>query len=249
MQVKEQIIDWLQDYATNSGLDGFVVGVSGGVDSAVVSTLCSLTGRKTYLVSMPIRQGQHELIRANNHMEWLRTQHPNVEVIIISLTGIFHQLECLFHNSDLSNDLSSANSRSRLRMLTLYHIAQCKNSLVVGTGNKVEDFGVGFYTKYGDGGVDVSPIADLFKSEVRALAKELGISNDIVKAAPTDGLWNDGRTDESQLGATYDELEKVMKGIQPVTERDSQVIDIYNNHNRKNSHKMNPIPVCMINRG
>jgi NAD+ synthase len=179
-------------------------------------------------------------------MNWLCEKYPNATQNHFSLTSIFHQLQCEFEDNQFANELAAANTRSRLRMLTLYHIAQCKNSLVVGTGNRVEDFGVGFYTKWGDGGVDISPIADLYKSEVRALAAELGIDPQIVQAAPTDGLWTDGRTDEDQLGATYDELERVMQGVVPVTERDHQVIEIYNQHNQKNAHKMNPIPVCKI---
>jgi NAD+ synthase len=246
MTIQDQIVTWLDNYLTTSKLDGFVVGVSGGVDSAVVSALCCLTNRPTHLVSMPIRQATDQLTRSHNHMNWLCEKYPNATQNHFSLTSIFHQLQCEFEDNQFANELAAANTRSRLRMLTLYHIAQCKNSLVVGTGNRVEDFGVGFYTKWGDGGVDISPIADLYKSEVRALAAELGIDPQIVQAAPTDGLWTDGRTDEDQLGASYDELERVMRGVVPVTERDHQVVEIYNKHNQKNAHKMNPIPVCKI---
>jgi NAD+ synthase len=195
---------------------------------------------------MPINQAPDQLTRARNHMKWLSNHFTNAEQIHFDLSYVFRQLDDSLELNEFANELAAANTRSRLRMLTLYHIAQCKNSLVVGTGNRVEDFGVGFYTKYGDGGVDISPIADLYKSEVRALAAELGIDSEIVQAAPTDGLWTDGRTDEDQLGATYDELERVMQGVAPVTERDYQVIEIYNKHNQKNAHKMIPIPVCKI---
>lgn len=251
MHIQRQILVWLSNYVMESGQEGFVVGVSGGVDSAVVSTLCCQSGWPTKLVSMPILQSPDQLIRANQHIDWLCGRYPNAERIDCDLTESFTSIESTLVDQlgqNAQNDLAFANTRSRLRMLTLYHIAQCHRSLVVGTGNRVEDFGVGFFTKYGDGGVDLSPIADLYKSEVRDLAAYLGIADEIVNAAPTDGLWSDGRTDEDQLGATYAELEKVMQCVEPVTERDHQVCEIYNRHRLRNQHKMKPIPVCVINR-
>ena len=251
MHIQRQIISWLSNYAMESGQEGFVVGVSGGVDSAVVSTLCCQSGWPTKLVSMPILQSPEQLERADRHIDWLCSRYPNAEKIDCNLTDSFTTIKNTFVDQvgqDANNDLAFANTRSRLRMLTLYHIAQCYRSLVVGTGNRVEDFGVGFFTKYGDGGVDISPIADLYKSEVRALAAYLGIADEIVNAAPTDGLWSDGRTDEAQLGATYDELEKVMQGVAPVTEREHQVYEIYQRHHLRNQHKMKPIPVCEVRR-
>lgn len=248
---KDTIVAWLKDYMVQSGMHSFVVGVSGGVDSAVVSTLCALTGRPTYLVSMPIKQEVMQNLRAQEHITWLCRNHANTESLVINLTSTFEQFEYQVLKQlgkDFDNTLAFANSRSRLRMIALYQIAQSKNGLVVGTGNRVEDFGVGFYTKYGDGGVDISPIADLYKTEVRQLAAELGVSQDIVTAAPTDGLWDDGRTDEDQLGATYAELEAVMKGVPPSTEREHEVYAIFNKHHQRNRHKMVPIPICKIER-
>lgn len=251
MSHKDTIVQWLKDYMAESGMQSLVVGVSGGVDSAVVSTLCALTGYPTYLVSMPIKQDITQNLRAQSHISWLCGDHPNAESLVINLTSTFEQFEYQVVTQlgkEFDNTLAFANSRSRLRMITLYQIAQSKNGLVVGTGNRVEDFGVGFYTKYGDGGVDISPIADLYKTEVRQLATELGVSEDIVSAAPTDGLWDDGRTDEDQLGATYSELEAVMQGVPPTTDRELEVCAIFNKHHARNRHKMVPIPVCRIKR-
>jgi len=227
------------------------VGISGGVDSALVSTLCAESGIPTILVSMPIHQQQNELNRANNHISWLEKKYSNVSKIEIDLTNLYDNFESLFKKV---NELALANSRARLRMTTLYQIAQTNRGLVVGTGNKVEDFGVGFFTKYGDGGVDISPIADLMKSEVREMARELGVSSQILDAQPTDGLWGDSRTDEDQIGATYDELEWAMKVTKKEfsdysswSNRKKEVWGIYNRFNDINKHKMRPIPVFIKN--
>ena len=189
-----EIINWLKEYSKTSNIKTFVIGISGGIDSALTSTLCAETGLNTILVSMPIRQHKSELDRAHNHIKWLKNKYDNVSSMEINLTSVFADFEMLF--ADNENKLALANSRARLRMTTLYQIAQTNAGLVVGTGNKVEDFGVGFFTKYGDGGVDISPIADLMKSEVKEMAKELGINTEILVAPPTDGLWGDDRTDE-----------------------------------------------------
>ena len=247
--MKENIIKWIKEYSNKNNIKSLVIGISGGIDSALTSTLCAETGIKTMVVSMPIHQPQAQLTRAHNHIKWLENKYNNISSIEVNLSHVFDSFKMLF--ADSPNDLALANSRARLRMTTLYQIAQSNKGLVVGTGNKVEDFGIGFYTKYGDGGVDISPIADLMKSEVRMLAKELNVINEIIKAKPTDGLWGDDRTDEDQLGATYDELEWAMeyshnryyKGTVELTSRQQEVLKIYEDNNKKNSHKMNPIPV------
>jgi|TARA_R110002020_G_scaffold16114_1_gene57012 NAD+ synthase len=242
-----EIIEWLKSYSSTSRIGKFVVGISGGIDSALVSTLCAESGIPTIVVSMPIHQQQTELNRAHNHIKWLEKKYSNIIFIEKDLTGVFETFKNLFSSGD---DLSLANSRARLRMTTLYQIAQSNGALVVGTGNKVEDFGVGFFTKYGDGGVDISPIADLMKSEVREMARELGVNEEILVASPTDGLWSDGRSDEDQLGATYDELEWAMKiskeefeKYSSWSDRKKEVWKIYNRFNDINKHKMRPIPV------
>jgi NAD+ synthase len=248
-KVGEHITEWLNTYAESAGVKGFIIGISGGIDSAVTSTLCALTGKKTILLSMPIRQTKAEHGRAINHMEYMADKFPNVECIEVDLTESFTQLEKDLPNAAVDNHLVMANTRSRLRMTTLYAIAQANSCLVAGTGNKVEDFGVGFYTKYGDGGVDLSPIADLMKTEVWDLAREIGVLPEIIDAKPTDGLWEDGRSDEDQIGASYPELEWAMEfegDLNHVTERQKVVLDIYKRYNRANQHKMNPIPVCTI---
>ena len=242
-----QIINWLKQYSVDSGLKTFVVGISGGVDSALTSTLCAETGIDTIVVSMPIHQNKDQLTRAHDHINWLQEKYENIQYGEYNLSHVYDTFAILF--ADNQCELALANSRARIRMTTLYQIAQTNNGLVVGTGNKVEDFGVGFFTKYGDGGVDISPIADLMKSEVRMLAKKLGVSDKIIEAAPTDGLWNDDRTDEDQIGATYDELEWAMEysGDQTdLTDRQKEVIAIYQSFNQANKHKMLPIPVCEI---
>jgi NAD+ synthase len=252
--VAHHIINWLNDYAEESKLDGFVVGVSGGVDSALTSTLCANTGKPTLCLEMPINQEKDQVSRANSHTNWLAKNFSNVRVKVVPLDTLydsFCQLDAE-RNDNTNTPLSLANTRSRLRMATLYYFASQERFLVAGTGNKVEDFGVGFYTKYGDGGVDVSPIADLMKSQVRELAAHLGVHGSIVHAAPTDGLWDDNRTDEDQLGATYDELEWAMKqqengkNVANFTDREQTVFNIYEKHHTMNKHKMVPIPVCVI---
>ena len=252
--VAHHIINWLNDYAEESKLDGFVVGVSGGVDSALTSTLCANTGKPTLCLEMPIHQDKDQVSRANSHTNWLAKNFSNVRVKVVPLNTLydsFCQLDAE-RNDNTNTPLSLANTRSRLRMATLYYFASQERFLVAGTGNKVEDFGVGFYTKYGDGGVDVSPIADLMKSQVRELAAHLGVHGSIVQAAPTDGLWDDNRTDEDQLGATYDELEWAMKqqengkNVANFTDREQTVFNIYEKHHTMNKHKMVPIPVCVI---
>ena len=249
--VIDHIIHWLADYLAQSGLKGFVVGVSGGIDSAVTSTLCAMTGAPVKALNMPIHQAADQVSRSADHIAWLTDRRSYVEGITVGLTPVFESLQRVLPE-DVQDDLSMANSRSRLRMVTLYAVATRHRMLVAGTGNKVEDFGVGFYTKYGDGGVDISPIADLMKSEVYALAKALGIIDSIIQAPPTDGLWNDNRSDESQIGASYDELEWAMAFIAAAGDettldaRQRDVLAIFRKFNRINQHKMLPIPVCKI---
>jgi NAD+ synthase len=245
----QHITSWLNDYCESSMLSGFIIGISGGIDSALTSTLCAATGKKTILVNMPIRQSQSEYVRASNHITDLKTRFSNVESIEINLTSIFEQFEATLPNDTVENQLAMANTRARLRMTTLYALGQTHACLVAGTGNKIEDFGVGFFTKYGDGGVDLSPIADLTKSEVKLMAKELSVIQEILDAKPTDGLWGDSRTDEDQLGASYPELEWAMAFTgdeNKLTTREQEVITIYRRLNRINKHKMEPIPVCFI---
>jgi NAD+ synthase len=247
--ISEHIKNWLLDYSNESKTKGYIIGISGGVDSAVTSTLCALTGKKVILLSMPIRQTKSEFERANNHIKDLKNRFKNVESIEINLTSSFTEIEKTLPEDVINNHLAMANSRSRLRMLTLYAIGQANNCLVAGTGNKVEDFGVGFYTKYGDGGVDISPIADLTKTQVWELAKYLNVITEIINAKPTDGLFEDGRSDEDQIGASYPELEWAMEfngNIEELDERKKTVLTIYNRLNFINQHKMIPIPVCKI---
>lgn len=247
--VKNHIVNWLKDYAKKAHSQGFVIGISGGVDSAVTSTLCALTGLKVIVISMPIRQGKAEFERANNHITDLKSKFPNVSSIEVNLTSTFENLENVLPPSSVEHHLAMANTRSRLRMTTLYAIAQPNGCLVAGTGNKIEDFGVGFYTKYGDGGVDISPIADLTKSQVWDLARQMNVIEEIIIAKPTDGLFEDGRSDEDQMGATYPELEWAMEfsgDESTLNEREKEVLVIYRRLNRQNQHKMNPIPVCEI---
>jgi len=251
-KVAQHIVSWLDNYCSTARTDGFIIGISGGVDSALTSMLCAMTGKKTILVSMPIRQTKAEYERAKNHITDLEKRFDNVVSYDIDLTETFTSFEGKMPFDIEEHHLSMANSRARLRMTTLYALGQANKCLVAGTGNKVEDFGVGFYTKYGDGGVDISPIADLMKTEVWAVAKELGVIEEIVIAKPTDGLWEDGRSDEDQIGASYPELEWAMQFIEEsnstidLTERQKEVLDIYKRFNRANQHKMIPIPVCKI---
>lgn len=248
-QLASYIVHWLSTYCLEAKQDGFIVGISGGVDSALTSTLCAKTGLKTMLLSMPIHQQPEQLSRARNHMDWLGVNFSNVERLEVDLTMVFESLRSSLPESAASHELSMANTRSRLRMTTLYALGQTHRCLVAGTGNKIEDFGVGFYTKYGDGGVDLSPIADLTKTQVWDLSKHLGISPEITSAKPTDGLWGEDRTDEDQLGATYPELEWAMEfnGDESIlTARQREVLLIYRRFNNLNRHKMQPIPVCQI---
>ncbi len=253
-KVAEYIISWLKEYATNAKVNGFVVGVSGGIDSALTSTLCAKTGLPTLCVEMPIHQAESQVSRAEEHIAQLKNKFDNISETRVDLTSTFDGFKTMVPDSENSAklNLSLANTRARLRMTTLYYFAGLQGLLVAGTGNKVEDFGVGFYTKYGDGGVDLSPIADLMKSEVYELAAYLDVPNSIQKAAPTDGLFGDSRTDEDQIGASYDELEWAMKmkdegkTDDDFSDREKEVFKIYNRLNTINQHKMEPIPVCEI---
>jgi NAD+ synthase len=253
-KVENHIIEWLNHYSKTSKMKGFVVGVSGGIDSAVTSTLCAKTGQNVICLEMPIKQDIGQLSRAEDHIKWLKSQFPNVSAQRLELDTVFDSFCNLLPSpkEQEAHNLSLANTRARLRMTSLYYFAALNNHLVAGTGNKVEDFGVGFYTKYGDGGVDISPIADLTKTQVFALAKHLGIIEIIQKAPPTDGLWGDERTDEEQLGASYPELEWAMEAYEkkiPSSNFDSrqkEVFEIFKSHFDKNQHKMQPIPVCKI---
>jgi NAD+ synthase len=248
--VKDYIINWIKDYAEKGNFK-LVIGVSGGVDSGTVSTLCANTGIETHIVTMPIYQNEEQLKLAREHMTDLQSKFPTtVHTHEYDLTHAFDSLRGSLPGLD--DELGWANTRSRLRMITLYQIAHRFGGIVVGTGNKVEDFGVGFYTKYGDGGVDIAPIADLSKTEVRELAKELGVIQGIVDAKPTDGLWDDDRTDEDQIGASYEELEWAMdfkEDPKVLTGREKEVYNIYMDFHRQNKHKMEPIPICKPPRG
>ena len=253
-KVIEYIVDWLKTYAQDAKMDGFVIGISGGIDSAVTSALCAKTGLDLLCVEMPIHQASSQVSRAVNHIAWLKENFVKVEKIEVNLTPVFDSLIAALPEVEKEEErfMSLANTRARLRMTTLYYFAALNKYLVAGTGNKVEDFGVGFYTKYGDGGVDLSPIADLMKSEVYEIARFLGINKEIIAAAPTDGLWGDDRTDEDQLGASYDELEWAMKmnekgkSSPDFSGREKVVFDIYKKLNSANQHKMLPIPICEI---
>ncbi|HNP67290.1 MAG TPA: NAD(+) synthase [Aequorivita sp.] len=253
-KVIEYIVDWLKTYAQDAKMDGFVIGISGGIDSAVTSALCAKTGLDLLCVEMPIHQASSQVSRAVNHIAWLKENFVKVEKIEVNLTPVFDSLIAALPEVEKEEErfMSLANTRARLRMTTLYYFAALNKYLVAGTGNKVEDFGVGFYTKYGDGGVDLSPIADLMKSEVYEIARFLGINKEIISAAPTDGLWGDDRTDEDQLGASYDELEWAMKmdekgkSSPDFSGREKVVFDIYKKLNSANQHKMLPIPICEI---
>lgn len=265
-EVTEHLVSWLKTYALDNKQKGFVVGVSGGVDSALTSTLCAMTGLPTFLLEMPIHQPASQVTRAQEHMAQLQHRFDNVSSARVDLTPSF---DGMITHWEKSNDphvmhLTLANTRSRLRMLTLYYHAGLRGALVAGTGNKIEDFGVGFYTKYGDGGVDISPIADLTKTEVFALAQHVGVPTSILSAPPTDGLWEDDRSDEDQMGATYPELEWAMDWLEAngvkengkwiwsdiyatsTLPRQQEVLRIYMRMNNANQHKMQPIPVCII---
>jgi len=243
MQTSDRISyikSWILDYCKSmpKEADSLVVGISGGIDSSVTSTICALTGKKTIVLSMPIKQIKEQQDLSLKHQEWLKDKFKNVESHLVILDNVFKS----FKNSlsGFGNEHGLANSRARLRMATLYQAAASNNGIVVGTGNKVEDFGVGFYTKYGDGGVDISPIADCTKSQVWEMGKNLGILKEIIKAQPTDGLWDDGRTDVNQLGMSYQELEEAIKD--PSNKGHKKYLEI----RKRNLHKMNPIPVCKM---
>ena len=253
-KINQHIVKWLLDYANNAKVKGFVVGISGGIDSALTSTLCAQTGLPTLCVEMPIHQAESHVNRAYEHIDQLKKRFSNVFNERADLTPVFETFKNQVPASENEAvlNLSLANTRARLRMTTLYYFAGLHGFLVAGTGNKVEDFGVGFFTKYGDGGVDISPIADLVKSEVRLLAEFLKVPESILKAKPTDGLFGDDRSDEDQIGANYDELEWTMsqmekgKTIEDFSGREAEVFKIYKRLNTINQHKMNPIPICRI---
>lgn len=252
--VTNYIVNWLKEYATQARVNGYVIGISGGIDSAVTSTLCAMTNLPLLCVEMPIHQATSQVNRAKEHITFLKNNFSNVQSIEADLTQTFDTLISSLpaaQDQALQN-LTLANTRARIRMTTLYYFAGINRALVAGTGNKVEDFGVGFFTKYGDGGVDISPIADLMKSEVRLIGEYLKVPNSIIKAKPTDGLFGDDRSDEDQLGASYDELEVAMIAYEngakedDFSGRDLEVFKIYSRLNRINQHKINPIPVCTI---
>jgi NAD+ synthase len=244
-ELKIRIVDWIKDYAITNNIKSLVVGVSGGIDSAVVSTLCAETGLPTYVLSMPLLSSAKNDILSDSYVKTLEANYSNVTRVRVELSGVYdkfiHSLNWWTDSSEYtSNELTNANTKSRLRMVTLYQVAGSVNGIVVGTGNKVEDYGVGFYTKYGDGGVDIAPIADLYKTEVWMLGEYLNVDERIISAPPTDGLWDDGRTDEDQIGASYAELEQAMEtgsgpGLEPLLKFSAM-----------NSHKMNPIPTFKL---
>jgi len=243
MNVNDQIshiTNWISDYAKSNSNKSFelVVGVSGGIDSAVTSTLCAMTGIRTHVVSMPIKQNPNQHDLSLIQINWLKKKYDNIRTYIINLDGVFKIFQKTMKEFD--SELAFANSRARLRMVTLYQIAQNYKALVVGTGNKVEDFGIGFFTKYGDGGVDISPIADCSKSQVWEMGKKLGINNKIIKAKPTDGLWDDSRNDEDQIGLSYKQIEDAMENEK------SLFYQKYKKIRTLNLHKMKPIPICIL---
>lgn len=253
-KVVEYIVNWLKDYATNAKVNGFVIGISGGIDSAVTSTLCAKTGMQVLCVEMPIHQAPSHVSRAKEHIKQLKSRFDNVSDTRADLTPVFEEFKTeVSLEGDLDTvEMALANTRARLRMTTLYYYAGLKKLLVAGTGNKVEDFGVGFYTKYGDGGVDLSPIADLLKSEVYKLGEFLEVPESIMNASPSDGLFGDARSDEAQIGASYPELEWAMEMADKgrtehdFTGRQKDVFQIYKSFNNANKHKMIPIPICEI---
>ena len=253
-KVVDHIVNWLKDYATNAGIKGFVIGISGGIDSAVTSTLCAKTGLNLLCLEMPIHQAASHVSRAQEHITQLKARFDNVSDARVDLTPVFEEFktEVSLDGAQATVDMALANTRARLRMTTLYYHAGLLGYLVAGTGNKVEDFGVGFYTKYGDGGVDLSPIADLVKSEVYEIGEFLKVPESIMKAAPSDGLFGDARSDEDQIGANYDELEWAMKmndegkKLEDFSGREKEVFKIFKRYNSANKHKMVPIPICEI---
>lgn len=253
-KVIDHIVNWLKEYASNAKVNGFVIGISGGIDSAVTSMLCAKTGLDVLCIEMPIHQPKSHVSRGQEHIKQLKAQFSNVTDKLVDLTPVFEEFknQVSLEGKQAVIDLALANTRARLRMTTLYYYAGLKGLLVAGTGNKIEDFGIGFYTKYGDGGVDLNPIADLLKTEVYTIAKALGITPSIINAAPSDGLFGDDRSDEDQIGATYPELEWAMKmkenGKSPgdFEGRERTVFELFIKLNKSNQHKMQPIPICEI---
>ena len=239
-QLAFDIDRWLKDYYYFHGIKAFVIGVSGGIDSAVVCTLCAKTGLPTYVLTMPLHSKSDNTLLSDAHAQHLVENYSNVTIVNVDLSETYDKLMLHVDDTFTGNELANANTKSRLRMVTLYQIAGSVGGIVVGTGNKVEDYGVGFFTKYGDGGVDIAPIADIYKTQVWGLGKHLGVDERIVDAIPTDGLWEDGRTDEGQLGASYEELEEAMEY------RRGPALDILDEFNRKNKHKMEPIPTFKL---
>ena len=234
----DYISNWIKNYAVKNSFDSLTIGISGGIDSAVTSTLCAMTNLKTFVVSMPILDHQVLNKRGENHIKWLKENFNNIVNFETDLSEVFKSFQSVLKNNN--SEHGYANSQARLRMTTLYQIAASNNGIVVGTGNKVEDFGIGFYTKYGDGGVDISPIADCLKTEIWEMGKNLKINQEIIEAPPTDGLWTDGRTDEQQVGLSYEEIEEAMLNENSVNRQ--KYLDIRKN----NTHKMEPIPVCIL---
>ena len=239
-QLAFDIDRWLKDYYYMYAIKAFVVGVSGGIDSAVVSTLCAKTELPTYVLTMPLHSKEGNTKLSDAHAKALVDKYPNVTVVNVDLTRTYESFISWMDDTFTGNELANANTKSRLRMVSLYQVAGSVGGIVVGTGNKVEDYGIGFYTKYGDGGVDIAPIADLYKTEVRELGWHLGVMNEIIDAQPTDGLWDDGRSDEDQIGATYAELEEAMEN------GTGKAVDILYKFNRQNKHKMEPIPTFKL---
>ena len=234
----DYISNWIKNYAVKNSFDSLTIGISGGIDSAVTSTLCAMTNLKTFVVSMPILDHQVLNKRGENHIKWLKENFNNTVNFETNLSEVFKSFQSVLKNNN--SEHGYANSQARLRMTTLYQIAASNNGIVIGTGNKVEDFGIGFYTKYGDGGVDISPIADCLKTEIWEMGKTLKINQEIIEAPPTDGLWTDGRTDEQQVGLSYEEIEEAMLNENSVNRQ--KYLDIRKN----NTHKMEPIPVCIL---
>jgi NAD+ synthase len=255
-ELEDRIVKWISNYCiTHPKLKSLVVGISGGIDSSVVSTLCALTGMPTYVVGMPINQLENQESLSDAHGKWLESKFNNVTFVKTDMSSVYDDFLQTISNdigeNFATNKLAQANTRSRLRMVTLYQIATSVNGIVVGTGNKVEDYGVGFYTKYGDGGIDIAPIADLYKTEVWMLGEHLGVDDRIVSAPPTDGLWDDGRTDEDQIGTSYAMLEWVMeKGLSEdplfLNEEQTNAINVYQKFHMQNKHKMTEIPTFKL---
>ena len=255
-ELKTRIVSWIQNYVADNNIKALVVGVSGGIDSGVVSTLCAETGLPTYVLSMPLLSNVDNDRLSDDYTKALEAKYSNVKRVRVELSGVYekfvHSLNWWTDSNEYTtNDLANANTKSRLRMVTLYQIAGTVGGIVVGTGNKVEDYGVGFYTKYGDGGVDIAPIADLYKTEVWQLGRHLGVDQRIIDAKPTDGLWDDGRTDEDQIGTSYEMLEWVMeRGLnsdpKSISDEEKQAIGIYLKFNKQNRHKMISIPTFKL---